>query len=77
MTDEENKAWELIDKYFPLVEFDLDKNKQIKNAKKIALICIEEILVNVDATIIYHKDSKALSINKDYWLGVKEAIDYL
>lgn len=77
MTPEENKAWELIDKYYPLVEFDLDKNKQIQNAKKAALVCIEKILVNVDATILYHKDSKALTINKDYWLNVRTALNAL
>lgn len=75
MTLEENKAWELIDKYFPLVEFDLDKDKQIQNAKKVALLCIEEILINIDATILYHKDSKALPINKNYWLNVRTALN--
>ena len=77
MTTEERKAWDLIDKYFPLVEFDLDRKKQIQNAKKIALITVEEILVNIDATIIYHKDSKALPINKDYWLQVRTALNVL
>jgi hypothetical protein len=77
MTTEERKAWDLIDKYFPLVEFDLDRNKQIQNAKKIALITVEEILVNIDATILYHKDSKALPINKDYWLQVRKVLNAL
>lgn len=38
------KAWQLIDIFFKLVEFDLDKDKQIQNAKKCALIAINEIL---------------------------------
>lgn len=48
------KAWELIDDFYRLVEFDLDKDKQIQNAKKCALVTVNEIL-------------KAQPTDRKYW----------
>ena len=47
------------------------------DAKQCALLAVDEILKNIDATILYHKDSKALPINKDYWLQVRTALSAL
>ena len=64
MNDYEIKATQLINKYFHAVPH---KYTSRKLAKKLATIAVDEVLGNIDATILYHKDSKALLINKDYW----------
>jgi len=68
MNDYENKATQLINKYFNAVPH---KHTSRKLAKQLAVIAVDEIIGNIDATILYHKGSKALPINRDYWLQVR------
>lgn len=66
MTNEEIKANELIDKMKSKLYSD-----GLFDAKQCALIAVDEILSNIEATILYHKDSIALPINKEYWQNVR------
>jgi len=79
MTPEEIKARELTNR-FAKVEPYLPTKETVLfmyEAKQCAVICVDEMLSNIDATILHHKDSKLLPINKKYWLNVKEAITRL
>ena len=67
MTDYENKAVELIGKFYHNVG-------SYQNKVQCAIILVDEILKNIEATIFYHKESIALPENKDYWLKVREAL---
>ena len=46
-------------------------------AKECAIIAVDEILSNIDATILYHPESNAIPINKEYWQEVKTEIQNL
>jgi hypothetical protein len=77
---ESRKANELANKFisksvFNMTDDELKKEREL--GKKYATICVDEILKNIEATIIYHKDSIALPINKDYWLDVRQQINLL
>lgn len=50
------KAWQLIDDFFKLVEFDLDKNQQILRSIKVAFRTVEEILKSNPSDVEYWKD---------------------
>ncbi len=75
------KAQEIVNKFVPLVdegnsEYNLPKAKEIKkNAKKAAVICVDEIMkfgsnqLNWTLGEPYKSQS-----NKDYWEQVKKAI---
>jgi len=72
MNDYDIKARELV------VKMQMQKEPLMFDAAKIcALIAVDEILKNIDATILYHRESKALPINKDYWLQVRTALNAL
>jgi hypothetical protein len=83
MSFAKEKAEELFDKYYQLTK-TLDENNNWygifsmkKLAKQCALIAVDEIIFNIDATIFYHKDSNALPLNKEYWQEVKKEIEKL
>lgn len=42
-----------------------------------AKVTVDEIIKNIDAGIIYHPESKALPINKEYWLQVRASLSVL
>lgn len=69
-SDHEKKALELVAKMG-----SQDQSISYETAKKIASVTIDEILNNINATMLYHKDSEALLINKTYWLQVKTALN--
>lgn len=72
------KAVELVNKFtFSGIYFIAGKSGATLNAKICALIAVGEILENIDATILYHKESKALPKNKNYWQQVKQEIEKL
>lgn len=53
MGPEEEKAWELIDKFYKLVEFNIDKLIQRNKAIQCALVCIEEVKDSAKGTEHY------------------------
>lgn len=77
--DYEEKAKELISEFYRTMPFadvkltscnekpELIMQMEMLAAKQCAIICVKEILSNIDATIFYHKESKALPINKCFW----------
>lgn len=69
------KAKELTDNYFSW--YGDEYYFPYKFAKECALIAVEEMLANIDATIFYHKESIALPFNKKYWQEVKQEIELL
>jgi hypothetical protein len=80
------KADELIKKYSDFVSGYIGSSMLtnteypeaiLNNAKQCALIAVDEIIFNIDATIFYHKDSNALPLNKEYWQEVKQEIEKL
>ena len=85
MKTAEEKARELIRSFKPFSHFwvhDLGRQKdydieQFENAKQCVLICVDEIIQNIKATIFYHKDSMALPINLKFWQEVKQKINEL
>jgi predicted component of type VI protein secretion system len=78
MNEEEIKAEELLQKFInQLEDVGCDKDYVKRDALACAKIAVDEILKNIEATILYHKESKALPLNESYWLGVKEALNYL
>jgi len=76
MSNEEIKAEELIRKFANQIEdFSLNNEESIRrDAIACAKIAVEEILKNINATILFHKESKSLPLNKNYWLEVKGAL---
>ena len=79
MTNEELKAKELIDKFRSYVDseipgeknFEFSKRQETIMAKKCAIVVVDEILKNIDATILYNPNSLSIPFNKEYWLGVR------
>jgi hypothetical protein len=72
MTDYEEKAREIV------IKMQFQKEPlMFESAKICGLIAVDEILKNIDATILYHKNSKALPINKEYWLQVRTSLNAL
>ena len=69
MNEYEKKAVELIGKFYHNVG-------SYENKVQCAIILVDEVLRNIEATIIYHKESDALPINKDYWLKVREVLTF-
>ena len=58
----------------------IDLTGQIKSrrgVKQCALILVDEMLANIDATILYHNDSQALPINRKYWVNVRDWVEIL
>jgi hypothetical protein len=89
MTNTEKKANELIESFYLCMPFkdvkltacaerpDLIIKMEKLSAKQCAIIAVDEILANINATIFYHKESIALPFNKEYWLEVRSALNGL
>lgn len=87
MSNYEYKANELIESFYLCMPFkdvkltscsekpELIVEMEKLSAKQCAIITVDEILTNIDATILYHKESIALPFNKEYWLGVRSALN--
>ena len=78
MTPQE-KAQELIDKYLPEVRGADRYNYNLEDmnvfiAKQCALIAVNEVLANIDATILYNPESASIPLNKSYWSEVKTCL---
>lgn len=73
MKDSEHKAKDLVYTIWVIPLYNNEKISLIL-AKELTTILVNEILANIDATILYHKDSTALPINKQYWEEVKSYI---
>lgn len=67
-----DKAKELINKFHKHCEVN---HIPLYHTKKCALIAVDEVLKNIDATILYHKESITLPFNKEYWNEVKTEIE--
>jgi len=89
MSNTEQKARELIESFYKCMPFrdvkltSCDEKPELiikiekLSAKQCAIIAVDEILANIDATIFYHKESKALPFNKEYWLEVRSVLNDL
>ena len=73
MENSERKAKELVYKIWKAPQYN-NEIISMFTAKQLATILVDEVLANIDATILYHKDSIALPINKQYWEEVKISI---
>ena len=73
MTPEAEKAKEIYSKY----EFVSIPNPDFARMihKECAMIVVNEILLNIEATKFYHPDSKSLGFNQQYWEEVKQEIE--
>jgi len=72
MTDYEEKAREIV------IKMQFQKEPlMFESAKICGLVAVDEILKNIDATILYHKDSASLQLNKEDWLQVKQSMSVL
>lgn len=76
MTPQE-KAQELINQFLPEVRGADRYNYNLEEmnvfiAKQCALITVEQVLKNIDATILYHPESHSMAGNKSYWNEVKQ-----
>lgn len=74
MENSEQKAKELVYKIWKAPQYN-NEIVSMFTAKQLATILVDEVLANIDATILYHKDSIALPINKQYWDEVKSSIE--
>lgn len=74
MENSEQKAKELVYKIWKETQYNNEIISML-TAKQLTTILVDEILANIDATILYHKDSIALPINKQYWEEVKMSIE--
>jgi hypothetical protein len=74
MEDAQKKAKEIVYTLWRAPQYN-DEIISIFTAKQLAVILVDKILDNIDATIFYHKESVALPFNKEYWMKVKASID--
>ena len=73
MGNEREKALSLANTFFRGDVFDmsdLELHENRKIAIENSITCVQEILMNIEATILYHKDSKSLPINNEFWVDV-------
>jgi len=74
MENSEQKAKELVYQMWKAPQYNNEIISML-TAKQLTTILVDEVLANIDATILYHKDSIALPINKQYWEEVKSSIE--
>lgn len=79
MTPAEEIAKELVEKYYGVIASNaVNKyDPYYSHAKQCASIAADTALKNIEATLFYHEDSKAIPHNKQFWESVKEAIQKL
>jgi hypothetical protein len=70
MNNAKEKAKELIDKFYPrATSYASDRKNQIENAIQCALICVDEIIEELEYMEIYSRI--------DFWQEVREEIKKL
>ena len=70
MNNTKEKAKELIDKFYPrATSYASDRKNQIENAIQCALICVDEIIEELEYMEIYSRI--------DFWQEVREEIKKL
>lgn len=74
MENSEQKAKEMVYKFWKAPQYNGEIISMF-TAKQLATILVDEILLNIEATILYHKGSISLPINKQYWEEVKMSIE--
>lgn len=70
MTDQEFKSTALMIKMR-----GPEKTISLQDAKRCAIVLVDEVLDNIKATMLYHKDSLSLPINLEYWNEVRDIIN--
>lgn len=75
--DSKDKAKQLVSRFTNVNRGNNFYLTKYINGIEAAKICVDEILENINATELYHKDSVALPFNKQYWLEVKEELNLL
>ncbi len=70
------KANELVSR-FANHSMGTSVNSNLNSAKNCAFIAVEEIMKNIEATELYHKNSRALPHNKEYWNQVIKEIKHI
>ena len=67
------KAKQIIDKYIPLVE-SFTEIGRLENAKKCALITVDEMIDYLNHIILQEYGHKKIDIGQSYWQEVKQEI---
>ena len=82
MENHEQQALNLFEKFYGHCWQKHTSTKKYKidgMSKNAAIWCanvvIEQVISNIDASITYHPESKALPINKEYWLRVRTSLN--
>ena len=75
--EKRNSALKFIDKFI-----DYEYNKTCTGevgslAKRSALVAIDEVIFNINITMLYLGEDKVLKLNMDYWVELKEEIKKL
>lgn len=73
MENSAQKAKEIVYKLWRTPQYNNEITSMF-TTKQLATILVDEILLNIETCILYHKDSLSLPINKQYWMDVKSAI---
>jgi hypothetical protein len=74
----QDKAKQLVEKYYNLFSIQLENEISMMEAKRCALLAVQEIILQWDYIDTYIADLKgALNPNLKYWLQVKTEIEKL
>ena len=76
MTPKE-KAKELVEKYYALIDFSEVYQPSSKSAKECALICVEEIISIPSVQAAYAQGYSNSKSTESYWREVKQEIKKL
>jgi hypothetical protein len=72
----QDKAKQLVEKYYNLFSIQLENEISMMEAKRCALLAVQEIILQWDYIDTYIADLKgALNPNLKYWLQVKTEIE--
>ncbi len=72
----QDKAKQLVEKYYNLFSIQLENEISMMEAKRCALLAVQEIILQQDYIDTYIADLKgALNPNLKYWLQVKTEIE--
>jgi hypothetical protein len=84
MENHEQHAKDLFEKFYGHCwqKHTTTKRYKIEGMSKSAAIwcakvTVDEVIKNIDAGMTYHPESKALPINKEYWLRVLASLNAL
>jgi hypothetical protein len=77
--NEIKKAEELIERFnFKLPGYEDDNSNNFltkEEATRLAIDAVDLVIENIEATKLYHLDSKAIPFNENYWSNVKKALE--